>query len=229
MWGFKNLKRKKKKKSLGQFSVSTHHLSDLSLDILWVVTPLSSCFKAPKMDRMKEGRTLDLSLVYHAPPFPPFFFFCWVFLRVAPGAAGFCCRGGTMLGLELVPDPGRGDVGGLLAVLLASLSYRKRTVRKRRVQQNADEAQWNLHDEKWTNGFDVWFRLRLILLDRAFRGVEVTQISLTVYWIVPCFTLLMISAYHTSLLSWLKYGHDPNLTYTPWSLFSQWNKMCLRF
>lgn len=39
-----------------------------------------------------------------------------------------------MLGLGLrlvpVPEPGRGDVGGLLAVLLASLHRRKYTMRK---------------------------------------------------------------------------------------------------
>lgn len=62
---------------------------------------------------------LCLSL-YH--PFPPFFFFCGAFLRAAAGAAGFCCRGGTALLATLpVPEPGRGEVGGLLAVLLASL------------------------------------------------------------------------------------------------------------
>lgn len=44
---------------------------------------------------------------------------------MAPEAAGFCCRGGTTLlaGAVDEPDaePGLGEVGGLLAVLLASL------------------------------------------------------------------------------------------------------------
>lgn len=64
-------------------------------------------------------------LVYQL-PLPPFFFFCGAFLRVAPDDEGFCCRGGTTplpLGAADEPDaePGLGDVGGLLAVLLASL------------------------------------------------------------------------------------------------------------
>lgn len=58
---------------------------------------------------------------YH-PPLPPFFFFCGAFLRVAPEAAGFCCRGGTtLLPVDPDTDPGLGEVGGLLTVLLASL------------------------------------------------------------------------------------------------------------
>lgn len=65
----------------------------------------------------------------YQPPLPPFFFFCGAFLRVAPEAAGFCCRGGTtvLAGAveEPAADPGLGDVGGLLAVLLASLQQRK--------------------------------------------------------------------------------------------------------
>lgn len=55
----------------------------------------------------------------------------------APGpvVAGFCCRGGTTLlaaGAEVEAeawaDPGRGEVGGLLAVLLASLETQKNNV-----------------------------------------------------------------------------------------------------
>lgn len=61
----------------------------------------------------------------YQPPLPPFFFFCGAFLRVAPDAAGFCWRGGTTLLAAAVDepdaDPGLGEVGGLLAVLLASL------------------------------------------------------------------------------------------------------------
>lgn len=65
---------------------------------------------------------LCLSL-YH--PFP-FFFFGGAFLRAAGGTAGFCCRGGTALLVTLpVPEPGRGEVGGLLAVLLASLENKR--------------------------------------------------------------------------------------------------------
>lgn len=65
----------------------------------------------------------------YQPPFPPFFFFCGAFFRVAPEAAGFCCRGGTTLLAVAVDEPeaepGLGEVGGLLAVLLASLEQRK--------------------------------------------------------------------------------------------------------
>ncbi len=62
--------------------------------------------------------------IYH-PPFPPFFFFWGTFLRAAPAAAGFCCLGGTALLVAVpVPEPGRGEVGGLLALLLASLKNR---------------------------------------------------------------------------------------------------------
>ena len=61
----------------------------------------------------------------YQPPLPPFFFFCGAFLRVAPGAVGFCCRGGTTPGAgaeaEAAAEPGRGEVGGLLAVLLGLL------------------------------------------------------------------------------------------------------------
>lgn len=63
-------------------------------------------------------------LSHYQPPLPPFFFFGGAFLRVAPDAAGFCCRGGTTLLPPAAvedPDPGLGEVGGLLAVLLASL------------------------------------------------------------------------------------------------------------
>ena len=67
----------------------------------------------------------------YQPPFPPFFFFCGTFLRVAPGAAGFCCRGGTAVlpGAAEEPDadPGLGEVGGLVAVLLASLERTEKT------------------------------------------------------------------------------------------------------
>lgn len=64
----------------------------------------------------------SVPLLYH-PPFPPFFFFCGCFLRV--DGAGFCCRGGTTLLADaaVVLEPGLGDVGGLLAVLLASLKH----------------------------------------------------------------------------------------------------------
>lgn len=48
---------------------------------------------------------------------------------MAPEAAGFCCRGGTTLLAVAVDEPeaepGLGEVGGLLAVLLASLEQRK--------------------------------------------------------------------------------------------------------
>lgn len=61
----------------------------------------------------------------YRPPLPPFFFFCGAFFRVPPEAAGFCCRGGTTLLAGAVDepdaDPGLGEVGGLLAILLASL------------------------------------------------------------------------------------------------------------
>lgn len=44
---------------------------------------------------------------------------------MAPEAAGFCCRGGTTLLVPTADDPaaepGLGEVGGLVAVLLASL------------------------------------------------------------------------------------------------------------
>ncbi len=47
-------------------------------------------------------------------------------MRAAPAAVGFCCRGGTALLVAVpVPEPGRGEVGGLLAVLLASLKNRQ--------------------------------------------------------------------------------------------------------
>lgn len=75
---------------------------------------------------MKTSRRLSVVHKHHyQPPLPPFFFFCGAFLRVAPDE-GFCCRGGTTplpLGAvdEPVADPGLGDVGGLVAVLLASL------------------------------------------------------------------------------------------------------------
>lgn len=73
-------------------------------------------------------------LSLHQLPFPPFFFFGGAFLRVAPDAAGFCCRGGTTLLPAAVedPDPGLGEVGGLLAVLLASLERTERVNRQRR-------------------------------------------------------------------------------------------------
>lgn len=75
-------------------------------------------------------------LPVYQPPLPPFFFFWGAFLR-APGpvVAGFCCRGGTTLlaaGAEVEAeawaDPGRGEVGGLLAVLLASLETQQNEV-----------------------------------------------------------------------------------------------------
>lgn len=62
------------------------------------------------------------------PPLPPFFFFGACFLRVAPEDDGFCCRGGTAAdGAADAPEPGRGEVGGLLAILLASLSREEKT------------------------------------------------------------------------------------------------------
>lgn len=73
----------------------------------------------------KNKKASDFSATDYQPPLPPFFFFCGAFLRVAPEAAGFCCRGGTTLLAGAVDepdaDPGLGEVGGLLAVLLASL------------------------------------------------------------------------------------------------------------
>lgn len=67
----------------------------------------------------------------YQPPFPPFFFFCGAFFRVAPEAAGFCCRGGTTLLAPAAEDPaaepGLGEVGGLVAVLLASLEAKEGT------------------------------------------------------------------------------------------------------
>lgn len=65
----------------------------------------------------------------YQPPFPLFFFFCGAFLRLAPDDAGFCCRGGATLlptvADDPVAEPGLGEVGGLLAVLLASLKRRE--------------------------------------------------------------------------------------------------------
>lgn len=68
------------------------------------------------------GGRLHIPAFYH-PPLAPFFFFCCCFFLVAGAPAGFWCLGGMTL---LVADtaaalPGRGEVGGLLAVLLASL------------------------------------------------------------------------------------------------------------
>jgi hypothetical protein len=60
----------------------------------------------------------------HQPPFPPFFFLCCCFFFVAGAPAGFWCLGGMMLLVEAgtaAALPGRGEVGGLLTVLLASL------------------------------------------------------------------------------------------------------------
>lgn len=73
----------------------------------------------------------------YQPPLPPFFFFGGAFFRVAPEAAGFCCRGGTTLLPAAVvdPDPGLGEVGGLLAVLLASLKKMERVNPQRRKLQ----------------------------------------------------------------------------------------------
>lgn len=53
---------------------------------------------------------------------------------MAPEAAGFCCRGGTTLLPAAVvdPEPGLGEVGGLLAVLLASLKETERVNEQRR-------------------------------------------------------------------------------------------------
>lgn len=64
---------------------------------------------------------------YH-PPLAPFFFFCCCFFLVAGAPAGFWCLGGmTLLAADTAaPLPGRGEVGGLLAVLLASLQEGKR-------------------------------------------------------------------------------------------------------
>lgn len=82
-------------------------------------------------DRNKniKKKVSDFSVPDYQPPLPPFFFFCGAFLRVAPEAAGFCCRGGTTLLAGAVEDPdvepGLGEVGGLLAVLLASLGKKK--------------------------------------------------------------------------------------------------------
>lgn len=72
----------------------------------------------------------------YQPPLPPLFFFWGAFLRApGPAVAGFCCRGGTTLlaaGAEVEAeawaDPGRGEVGGLLAVLLASLETQQNEV-----------------------------------------------------------------------------------------------------
>lgn len=70
-------------------------------------------------------REVTYPAFYH-PPLAPFFFFCCCFFLVAGAPAGFWCLGGMTL---LVADtaaalPGRGEVGGLLAVLLASLQGR---------------------------------------------------------------------------------------------------------
>lgn len=75
----------------------------------------------PQISRCSFSQTFS----NYQPPFPPFFFFCGAFFRVAPDAAGFCCRGGTTLLAgavdEPAAEPGLGEVGGLVAVLLASL------------------------------------------------------------------------------------------------------------
>jgi hypothetical protein len=62
---------------------------------------------------------------------------------VAPEAvAGFCWRGGTAPEAELEAEPGRGEVGGLLAVLLASLEgnklnqYMNKTVTIKQINYN---------------------------------------------------------------------------------------------
>lgn len=68
---------------------------------------------------------LSLSFYHHFPPLPPFFFRFWAW-------AGFCClgpwaagagEGAEGLGEEAVP--GRGELGSLPGVLLASLSMKQ--------------------------------------------------------------------------------------------------------
>lgn len=87
--------------------------------------------KASKFSAAQMPTAFFLTLLptVYQPPLPPFFFFCGAFLRVAPEDDGFCCRGGTtpLAGAVEEPDadPGLGEVGGLLAVLLASLKREK--------------------------------------------------------------------------------------------------------
>lgn len=75
--------------------------------------------------RKKEFQTKHLAFHNHQPPFPPFFFFCCCFFFVPAAPTGFWCLGGIILPVDedgtVVVMPGLGDVGGLLAVLLASL------------------------------------------------------------------------------------------------------------
>lgn len=70
-------------------------------------------------------REVTYPAIYH-PPLAPFFFFCCCFFLEAGAPAGFWCLGGiTLLVVDTAaPLPGRGEVGGLLAVLLASLQGR---------------------------------------------------------------------------------------------------------
>lgn len=165
------------------------------------------------MDLRKElGNDSGLQpFAYHTPPFPPFFFFCGGLLRVAPGAAGFCCRGGTMLGAELVPEPGRGDVGGLLAVLLASLSYRKCTVRKR-WWSTVEFTSLKMNKYWVINGFGIWFWLQGILLDQALTESNQYYSVLNRCLFNCIFSLYSLYTPDILLLS-LKHGHIPNLTY----------------
>lgn len=73
----------------------------------------------------KKNIAISAACPDHQPPFPLFFFFCCCFFFVAAAPGGFWCLGGIMLLVDAdgmaVIVPGRGDVGGLLAVLLASL------------------------------------------------------------------------------------------------------------
>lgn len=101
---------------------------------IWINDQKKNKIKKIQELEMKTSRRLSHSELvlkrHYQPPLPPFFFFCGTFLRVAPDDEGFCCRGGTTPlppGAEDVPvaDPGLGDVGGLLAVLLASLKKGK--------------------------------------------------------------------------------------------------------
>lgn len=69
-----------------------------------------------------------LCLYHHFPPLPPFFFRFWAW-------AGFCCLGPWAAGagegaVGLVEEavPGRGELGSLPGVLLASLSKKQTNI-----------------------------------------------------------------------------------------------------